>query len=155
MLPYATPVGEINLSINDPLEMLQPLQVPEWKWEEIAMNFVVGLPRTRSGYGSLWVIMDRLTKVAHFVPVKMTYTGPQLAELYRSRIVSSHGVSKRIVSIKGTQFISKFWERLHGTMDTHLNFSSSYHPHIDRQTERVNWIIEDMLRACALPYGGS
>jgi hypothetical protein len=98
--------------------------------------------------------VDRLTKVAHFIPVKMIYTGPQLAELYMSRIVYLHGVPKRIVSTRGTQFISKFWERLHETMNTHLNFSSAYHPQTDRQIKRINQILEDMLRACAL-HGGS
>jgi hypothetical protein len=132
MLPLVTPIREMKSSINDPLEMLQPLQVPEWKWEEIAMNFVVGLPKTLFGYGSLWVTMDRLTKVAHFIPVKTTYTRPQLAELYRSRIVYSHGLSKQIVSTKGTQFILKFWDRLNETLDTHLNFSSAYHAQTDR-----------------------
>jgi hypothetical protein len=77
-----------------PARLLQPLQVPEWKWEEIAMNFIVGLPRTHSGYDSIWVTMDRLTKVAHFTPVKTTYSGPQLAKLYMSRIVCLHGVSR-------------------------------------------------------------
>jgi hypothetical protein len=88
------------------------------------MDFIVGLPRTQSGYDSIWVIMDRLTKVAHFIPVKTTYSGPQLAELYMSRIVCLHGVPKRIVSDRGTQFTSKFWERLRETLDTQLRFSS-------------------------------
>jgi hypothetical protein len=78
------------------------LQVPEWKWEEIDMDFIVGLPRTQSGYDSIWEIMDRLTKVAHFIPVKTTYFGPQLTELYMSRIVCLHGVLKKIVSDRGT-----------------------------------------------------
>jgi hypothetical protein len=81
-----------------PGELLQPVQVPEWKWEEITMDFIVGLPRTQSGYDSIWVIVDRLTKVAHFIHVKTTYSGPQLAELYMSRIVYLHGVPKKIVS---------------------------------------------------------
>jgi hypothetical protein len=72
--------------------------VLEWKWEEIAMNFIVGLPRTQSGYDSIWVIVDRLSKVAHFIPVKTSYSGPQLAELYMLRIVYFHGVPKKIVS---------------------------------------------------------
>jgi hypothetical protein len=75
--------------------LLQPLKVPEWKWEGISMDFIVGLPRTRDGYDSIWVIVDRLTKVAHFIPVKTTYTGAKLAELYMSRIVCLHGVPKR------------------------------------------------------------
>jgi transposase InsO family protein len=129
--------------------------VPKWKWEEIAMDFIMGLPRTQSGYDSIWVIMDRLTKVAHLIPVKTTYSGLQLTELYMSRIVCSHGVPKKIVSDSGTQFTSKFWERLHETLDTQLRFSFVYHPQTDGQTERVNQILEDMLRACALQYGKS
>jgi hypothetical protein len=135
-----------------PTRLLQPLQVPEWKWEEITMDFIMGLPRTHSGNDSIWVIMDRLTKVAHFIPVKTTYSGPQLAQLYMSRIVCLHGVPKKIVSDRGTQFTSKFWERLHETFDTQLCFSSAYHPQTDGQTERVNQILEDMLRVCALQY---
>jgi hypothetical protein len=131
------------------------LQVPEWKWEEIVMDFIVGLPRTQSGYDSIWVIVDRLTKVAHVIPVKTTYSRPQLVEMYMSRIVCLHGVPKKIVSDRGTQFTSKFWKRLHETLDTQLRFSSAYHPQTDGQTERVNQILEDMLRACALQYGRS
>jgi hypothetical protein len=130
--------------------LLQPLQVPEWTWEEIAMDLVMGLLRTQSGYDSIWVIVDRLTKVSHFIPVKSTYSGPQLVELYMSRIVCLHGVPKKIVSDRGTQFILKFWERLHETLDTQLRFSSAYHPQTDDQTEIINQILEDMLRACAL-----
>jgi transposase InsO family protein len=119
------------------------------------MDFIVGLPRTQSSYDSIWVIVDLLTKVAHFIHVKTTYSGPQLAELYISRIVCLHGVSKKIVSGRGTQFTSKFWERLHETLDTQLCFSSAYHPQTDGQTERVNQMLEDMLRAYALQYGRS
>jgi hypothetical protein len=116
------------------------------------MDFIVGFPRTQLGYDSIWVIVDRLTKVAHFIPVKTTYSGLQIAELYMSRIVCLYGVLKKIVSDKGTQFTLKFWERLHETLDTQLCFSSTYHPQTDGQTERVNQIFEDMLRACALHY---
>jgi hypothetical protein len=87
--------------------------VPKWKWKKIAMDFIMGLPRTQSGYDSIWVIVHRLIKVAHFIPVKTTYFGPQLAELYMLRIVYLHGVPKKIVSDRGTQFTSKFWEMLH------------------------------------------
>jgi hypothetical protein len=107
--------------------------VSEWKWEEIAMYFIVGLPRTQSGFDSIWVIVDRLSKVAHFIPIKITYSRPQLAELYMSRIVYLHGVSDR-----GTQFTSMFSERLHQTLDTQLRFSSAYHPQTDGLSKRVN-----------------
>jgi hypothetical protein len=135
-----------------PAGLLQPLQVPEWKWEEIAMHFIVGLSRTQSGYDSIWVIVDWLTKVAHLITVKTTYSGPQLAELYMSRIACLHGVSKKIVSNRGTQFTLKFLERLHETLVTQLRFNFAYHPETDCQTKRVNQILEDMLRACALQY---
>jgi transposase InsO family protein len=116
------------------------------------MDFIVGLPHTQAGYDSIWVIVDRLTKIAHFIPVKTTYLGAKLAELYISRIVCLHGVPKKIVSDRGSQFTSQFWEKLHESMDTKLNFSSAYHPQTDGQTERSNQILEDMLRACALKY---
>jgi hypothetical protein len=135
--------------------LLQPLKIPEWKWEEIRMDFIVGLPHTQAGYDSIWVIVDRLTKVAHFIPVKTTYSGAKLVELYMSRIVCLHGVPEKIVSDRGSQFTSKFWENFHESMDTKLNFSSTYHLQTDGQTERTNQILEDMLRACALKYGKS
>jgi hypothetical protein len=99
----------VKVEHQRPAGLLQPLKVPEWKWEEIGMDFIVGLPRTRDGYDSIWVVVDRLTKVAHFIPVKTTYTGARLAELYISRIVCLHGVPKKIVSDRGTQFTSRFW----------------------------------------------
>jgi hypothetical protein len=133
--------------------LLQPLKVPEGKWEEISMDFIVGLPRTQGGHDYIWVIVDRFTKVAHFIPVKTTYTGARLAEMYMAQIVCLHGVPKKIVSNRGTQFTSRFSEKLHESMDTHLNFSSAYHPQTDGQTECTNQILEDMLRACALKYG--
>jgi hypothetical protein len=95
----------------------------------------MGFPRTQSGYDSIWVIVDRLTKVAHFIPIKTTYSRPQLEELYMSRIVCLHGVPKKIVSERGTQFTSKFWDKLHETLDTQLRFSSAYHPQTDGQTK--------------------
>jgi transposase InsO family protein len=110
------------------------------------MDLIVGLLRTQSG---------RLTKVAHFISVKTTYSGPQLAEFYMSRIVCLHGVPKKIVSDRGTQFTLRFWERLHETLDTQLHFSSAYHTQTDGLSERVNQILEDMLRACDLQYGRS
>ena len=107
------------------------------------------------GYDSIWVVVDHLNKVAHFIPVKTTYTSAKLAKIYMTRIVCLHGVSRTIVSDRGTQFTSKFWHQLHQTLGTRLEFSTAFHPHIDGQTERVNQILEDMLRACALDYGSS
>nr|AAM00970.1 Putative retroelement [Oryza sativa Japonica Group]ABB47126.1 retrotransposon protein, putative, Ty3-gypsy subclass [Oryza sativa Japonica Group] len=114
-----------------PAGLLQPLQIQEWKWEEIGMDFITGLPRTSSGHDSIWVVVDRLTKVAHFIPVHTTYTGKRLAELYLSRIMCLHGVPKKIVSDRGSQFTSKFWQKLQEELGTRLNFSTAYHSQID------------------------
>jgi transposase InsO family protein len=102
------------------------------------MDFIVGLPCTCAGYDSIWVVVDRLTKAAHFIPVKTTYNCAVLAGLYMSRIVCLHDVLKKIVSDRGTQFTSHFWQQLHEALGTHLKFSSAYHPQIDGQTERTN-----------------
>jgi hypothetical protein len=116
----------VKAECQRPTGLLQPLKIPEWKWEEISMDFIVGLPKTQSGYDSIWVIVDHLSKVAHFIPVNTTYKGSKLAELYIARIVCLHGVPKKIVSDRGTQFTSKFWEKLYESMDTKLNFSSAF-----------------------------
>jgi hypothetical protein len=85
------------------------LHTAQWKCDEIGMDFIVGLPRTRAGYDSIWVVVDRLTKSAHFIPVKTNYSSAVLVELYMSQIVCLHGVPKKIVSDRGTQFTSHFW----------------------------------------------
>jgi transposase InsO family protein len=114
------------------------------------MNFIVHVPRTRAGYDSIWIVVDHLTKATHFILVKTTYNSVVLAELYMSRIVCLHGIPKKIISDRGTQFTSHFWQQLHEALGTHLKFSSTYHLQTNGQTERTNQILEDMLRACAL-----
>jgi hypothetical protein len=136
-----------------PAGLLQPLKVPLWKCEEVGMDFITGLPTLSQGHDSIWVIVDRLTKVAHFIPVKTTDYGNRLAELYLSRIVSLHGIPKTIVSDRGPQFTSQFWTKLQEALGTKLSFSTAYHPQTGGQTERVNQILEDMLRSCVLSYG--
>jgi hypothetical protein len=132
---------------------LHPLSIPEWKWENIYMDFIVGLPHTSNGYNSIWVIVDRLTMSAHFIPVSTTYRIWQYAELYMSHIACYHGILKTIISDRGSIFVSRFWKQLHDCLGTHLIWSSAYHPQMDRQTKWVNQIIEDVLRACALSDG--
>jgi hypothetical protein len=125
--------SESRLSINDPIGCCNICKYPSesrkrllWilSWDCLGLSLEMI---------SLWVIVDRLTKVAHFRPIKTTYIGPQLAELYNYRIIYFHGVPMRIVSDRETQGISNFWKRLHETLDTHWNFSSAYHPQTDRQ----------------------
>ncbi|WVZ53011.1 LOW QUALITY PROTEIN: hypothetical protein U9M48_004004, partial [Paspalum notatum var. saurae] len=109
-------------------------------------------PRNQKGYDSIWVIIDRFTKSAHFIRVKNRYHAQNYAEIYVSRIVSLHGVPKTITSDRGSLFISRFWEQLQAAIGTKLMRSSAYHPQTNSQVERVNQILEDMLRACALTY---
>src|SRR6266508_1944171 len=131
---------------------LQPLPIPAWKWEDIHMDFIVGLPRTAKGSDSIWVIIDRLTKSAHFISVRTKYPTRKYAKLYIARIVSLHGIPKTITSDRGPQFVSHFWEHLHSALGTRLIRSLAYHPQTSGQVERVNQVLEDMLQACTLSY---
>jgi hypothetical protein len=118
-----------------PVGNLQLLSIPEWKWENICIDFIVGLPRASREYNPIWVIMERLTKLAQFIPVAMTYRVGQYAELYISHIVCYHGMLKTIISDRGSIFVARFWEQLHECLGTHLIRSSAYHPQIDGQME--------------------
>jgi hypothetical protein len=100
------PVKAVHMK---PAGLLQSLHVPTWKWDDISMDFVVGLPRTSKGYDSIWVIVNRPTKTAHFLPVKTNHPVFVYAQLYVARILNLHGVPKSIVSYRGPQFVSKFW----------------------------------------------
>ncbi|KAL4184968.1 hypothetical protein AMTRI_Chr10g228220 [Amborella trichopoda] len=119
------------------------------------MDFVSGLPRTNSGHDSIWVIVDRLTKAAHFLPIRTTYTLDRLAQLYIKEIVRLHGVPVSIVSDRDTRFTSKFWARLQSAMGMRLTFSTAFHPQTDGQSERTIQTLEDMLRACVIDLIGS
>jgi hypothetical protein len=110
------------------------------------------LPKTAKGFDSIWVIVDRLTKTAHFLPVKLLYPASTYAKIYFDRILSLHGVPKTIVSDRGTQFVSQFWKCLHESLGTKLLYSTAYHPQTGGQTERVNQTLEDLLRSCALNF---
>ena len=101
------------------------------------MDFVVGLPKTLGKFDSIWVIVDRLTKSAHFIPVKVTYNAEKLAKLYISKILRLHGVPLSIISDRGTQFTSKFWRTFHAELGTRLDLSTAFHPQTDGQSERT------------------
>ena len=134
---------------------LQKIELPEWKWEQITMDFVVGLPRTSSGNDTIWVIVDRLTKSAHFIAIKATYSVEKLAEVYVSQIVRLHGVPKSIISDRDGRFTSRFWTSVHNVMGSKLKFSTAFHPQTDGQSERTIQTLEDMLRSCVLDFKGN
>jgi hypothetical protein len=140
---------------QNPTGLMQPLPIPEWKWEEIGMDFITGLPKTQQHKDAIWVIIDRLTKTAHFIPINQKYSCERLAKIYIKEIVSKHGVPKKIVSDRGSVFTSAFWQQLQQALGSQLDFSTAYHPQTGGQTERTNQILEDMLRACTLDFGGS
>ena len=138
-----------------PSGKMNPLPIPQWKWEDIAMDFISGLPRTQSGHDSIWVIIDRLTKVAQFLPIKKTYTMEKLAKLYVKDIVKLHGAPVTIVFDRDPKFTSRFWPSLQNAMGTKLKFSTAFHPQTDGQSERTIQILEDMLRSCAMEFKGN
>jgi hypothetical protein len=119
------------------------------------MDFITKLPRTSSGYDAIWVIVDRLTKSAHFLPIKETDKMEKLTRFYLKEIVARHGVPLSIISDRDSLFTSRFWQSLQEALGTRVNLSTSYHPQTDGQSERTIQTLEDMLRACALDFGGN
>ena len=138
-----------------PTGLLNPLPIPQWKWDNITMDFVSGFPLTQQKHDSVWVIVDRLTKSAHFIPVRIDYSMDRLAELYVDEIVRLHGVSLSIVSDRDPRFTSRFWKELQSTLGTKLNFSTAFHPQTDGQSERLIHVLEDMFRGCVMEFSGS
>ncbi|GAU33071.1 hypothetical protein TSUD_152260 [Trifolium subterraneum] len=138
-----------------PSGLLQPLFIPEWKWDSIAMDFVGGLPKTAKGNEVIWVVVDRLTKSAHFIAIKIGTLVPKLAEIYIEQIIRLHGIPSSIVSDRDPKFTSRFWESLQEALGTKLRLSSAYHPQTDGQSERTIQSLEDLLRACVLEQGES
>ncbi|GJZ29615.1 putative reverse transcriptase domain-containing protein [Tanacetum coccineum] len=138
-----------------PSGLLQQLEIPEWKWENITMDFITRLPRTSSGHDSIWVIVDRLTKSAHFLAVREDFKTEKLARLYINEIVARHGVPMSNISDRDSYFTSRFSQSLQKALGTRLDLSIAYHPEIDGQSERTIQTLEDMLRACAINFGGN
>ena len=134
-----------------PTGLLNPLPIPQWKWDDITMDFVSGFPLTQQKHDSVWVIVDRLTKSAHWID----YSMDRLAELYVDEIVRLHGVPLSIVSDRDPRFTSRFWKELQSALGTKLNFSTAFHPQTDGQSERLIQVLEDMLRGCVMEFSGS
>ncbi|KAJ9541866.1 hypothetical protein OSB04_028372 [Centaurea solstitialis] len=146
---------QVKIEHQRPYGKLQQLPIPEWTWEHVTMDFVTKLPRTPKGYDTIWVIVDRLSKSAHFLPMKETYSMERLARLYIAEIVRLHGTPVSIVSDRDARFTSAFWQSFQREMGTRVNLSTAYHPQTDGQSERTIQTLEDMLRACVVDFGGS
>ncbi|KAJ9548193.1 hypothetical protein OSB04_020736 [Centaurea solstitialis] len=146
---------KVKAEHQGPHGKLQPLEIPVWKWEQITMDLITKLPKTPRGFDVIWVIVDRLTKSAHFLPIQESSSADKLADIFVWEIVRLHGVLVSIVSDRDTRFPSCFWERFQKEMGTKLHFSTAFHPQTDGQSERTIQTLEDMLRACVLDFGGS
>ncbi|GJY38890.1 putative reverse transcriptase domain-containing protein [Tanacetum coccineum] len=128
-------------------------KIPEWKWDNITMDFVTKLPKSSQGYDTIWVIVDRLTKSAIFTPMRETDPLDKLARLYLKEVVTRHGIPVSIICDRDPRFASNFWRSLQNALGTNLDMSTAYHPQTDGQSERTIQTLEDMLRACAIDFG--
>ncbi|GJV47357.1 putative reverse transcriptase domain-containing protein [Tanacetum coccineum] len=132
--------------------LVQP-EIPQWKWDNIMMDFVTKLPKSSQGYDTIWVIVDRLTKSAIFVPMRETDPMEKLARMYLKEVVTRHGIPVSIICDRDPRFASNFWRSLQKALGTNLDMSTAYHPQTDGQSERTIQTLEDMLRACAIDFG--
>ncbi|KAD5317690.1 hypothetical protein E3N88_17636 [Mikania micrantha] len=147
--------SKVKVEYQKPSGLLQQPELPMWKWEQISMDFITKLPKTASGCDTIWVIVDRLTKSAHFLPIKETDKLDKLTRVYLKEVVTRHGVPISIISDRDSRFTSHFWKSLHKALGTRLDMSTAYHPQTDGQSERTIQTLEDMLRACVIDFGSS
>nr|GEY78376.1 putative reverse transcriptase domain-containing protein [Tanacetum cinerariifolium] len=136
-----------------PLGLLVQPKIPEWKWDNITIDFVTKLPKSLQGYNTIWVIVDRLTKSAIFTPTRETDPMDKLTRIYLKEVVTRHGIPVSIISDRDPRFTSNFWRSLHNALGTRLDMSTAYHLKIDGQSERTIQTLEDMMRACAIDFG--
>ncbi|GKE44515.1 putative reverse transcriptase domain-containing protein [Tanacetum coccineum] len=132
--------------------LVQPA-IPEWKWDNITMDFITKLPKSSQGFDTIWVIVDRLTKSAHFLPIRENDPLDKLARLYLNMIVARHEVPASIIYDRDVRFTSNFWKSFQKALGTDVSMSTAYHPEIDGQSERTIQTLEDMLRACVIDFG--
>ncbi|GJX02644.1 putative reverse transcriptase domain-containing protein [Tanacetum coccineum] len=143
--------SRVKAECQKPSGLLVQPEIPMWKWERITMDFITKLFKTSSGHDTIWVIVDRLTKSAHFIPTRETNSMETLTRLYIKEIVSQHGVPISIILDRDSHFTSRFLQSTQSAVGTQLDMSTAYHPETDVQSERTIQTLEDMLRAS--PFG--
>nr|GEY98152.1 putative reverse transcriptase domain-containing protein [Tanacetum cinerariifolium] len=136
-----------------PSDLLVQPEIPKWKWDNITMDFVTRLHKTSSGYDTIWVIMDRLTKSVHFLPMREDDPMDKMTKLYLKEVVTRHGIPISIISNRDLRFASNFWRAFQKALGTRLDMSIAYHPETDGLSERTIQTLEDMLRAYVIDFG--
>ena len=136
---------QVKVEHQRPTGVLKPLEVAEWKWEHVTMDFVAHLPRTSRRHDAVWVIVDRLTKSTHFLVMWMTFTLEELCGLYIREIVKLHGVPVSILLDSDPRFTTHFWKSFQKAMGTQLMMSTAFHPQTDGQSKRTIQVLEDIL----------
>ncbi|GJX00257.1 putative reverse transcriptase domain-containing protein [Tanacetum coccineum] len=131
--------------------LVQP-EIPQWKWDNVTMDFVTKLPKSSKGYDTIWVIVDRLTKFAIFVLMRETDPMKKLARMYLKEVVTRHGILVSVICDRDPRFASNFWRSLQMALGTNLDMSTAYHPQTNGQSERTIQTLEDMLRACVIDF---
>lgn len=126
--------------------LLRPFPIPKWEWEVISIDFITGLPRRKRKNDYVMVVIDKLSKTTHFIHVKSTYKSVNIADIFMKEVLKLHGITKVIISDRDVKFTGNFSKKLFKSLDTKLNFTTAYHPQTDGQTERVNQVLEDMIR---------
>nr|GEX11890.1 hypothetical protein [Tanacetum cinerariifolium] len=144
--------AKVKKEYQKPSGLLVQLEIPQWKWENITMDFVTKFLNTATGQDTIWVIVDRLTKSAHFLPMREDDTLEKFTGQYLKEVVSRHGVPVSIIFDHNGKFISHFWKSLHKALGTRLDMSTAYHPQTDSQSEMTIQTLEDMMRACVVPF---
>nr|GEZ48969.1 putative reverse transcriptase domain-containing protein [Tanacetum cinerariifolium] len=145
--------AKVKAEHQKPSGLLVQPKIPEWKWDNITMDFVTKLPKLSQGYDTIWVIVDRLTKSAIFISIREIDPMDKLARIYLKEVVTRHGIPVSIISDRDPRFASNFWRSLQNALGTRLDMSTAYHPETDGQSERTIQTLEDMLRACAIDFG--
>ncbi|GJW99244.1 putative reverse transcriptase domain-containing protein [Tanacetum coccineum] len=140
---------KIKAEHQKPSGLLQQPKIPEWKWEKITMDLVTNLPRSSGGYDAIWVIVDRLTKLAHFLPIREDYKTEKLAKIYINEIVTRKGVPVSIISDRDGRFASHLWQALQKALGTRLDMSKTYHPKTDGQIGESQLIGPELVQETA------
>ncbi|GKC21712.1 putative reverse transcriptase domain-containing protein [Tanacetum coccineum] len=144
--------SKVKAEYQKPFGLLVQPEIPQWKWEKITMDFVTKLPKTPSGFDTIWVIVDCLTKSAYFLPIEEIDLMERLTRLYLKEVVSRHGVPVSSISDRDGRFTSQCWQSPQKALGTRLDMNTAYHPKMDGQSETTIQTLKDMLHSCVIDF---